>query len=330
MKRILVALLLLIFGCAASEAIARTIRPASFPTYPDVLASRPAAYDHADYWSPAFAAEQAAVMSLATVQEDGALTVQEFTGRWFNFRNGIRATTDQPAHAAHTIYLFGSSTTANIEAPDNLTIASHLQRLVGSEYRVINLGRGAQSTNRQLGVLQGTPLSAGDIVIWYDGYVDTVGIYNAARNRAGMTPCGYSAYQFALLTMACIQPMVIDNLDSEVASMTKRFTENAQQAKVYTESAGATFYHFLEPYMYSRPLSAYEQTILANPNLVPPGFDAIAAAGWDALSKVDGIINLTHAVDELRASGVEVYFDDHHANHLANEVVAQAIADALR
>lgn len=330
MRKILVALLLLIFGCAVSEVIARTIKPVGFPDYKDVLSSRPAAYDHATYWSPSFAAEQSAVMSLAAIQEDGALTVQEFTGKWFNFQNGIRVTTDQPNHAKYTIYMFGSSTTANIEVPDNMTIASHLQRLVGGEYRVINLGRGAQSTSQQLGVLESTTLTAGDIVIWYDGYVDIVGIYNTARNRIGLTPCGYSAYQFALLTMACTQPLVIADLNSEVNSMTRRCTDNAQQAKLYTEAAGAAFYHFLEPYMYSAPLSAYERTILANPNLVAPGFDTIAIAGWAALRKVNGIIDLTHAVDDLRASGVEIYIDDHHFTEPGLAVVAQAIADAIR
>lgn len=335
MRRILLALTLLILGCSVSEFVSRQMLANRYPTIKEWKYSRPAAYANSIYWSPEFLDEYYAI-PLKPNYEDGTIDIGDFTGRWFNVRDGIRVTTDQPANALHTMYLFGASTAVNLEVPDNMTLASYLQRLVGDKYKVVNISKIVQGSTQHLERLKTVSINVGDVVIWYVGFVDTLSVYFTGYNKAqaayNTSPCGISYMVYTLVSFVCDQPRIdagSDEIEASLERMMQRYTRNAAEARIIIEAAGATFYQVLEPHIYSKTLSVYEQTIVDNPKLTLIGLEPIILQAYTHLREVKGIIDLTHAVDALRASGVEIYLDDHHFTEKGLAIVARALANAI-
>ena len=92
--------------------------------------------------------------------------------RGYTIKQGWRVTTDQPKKAKNNVFLFGGSTTQNHEVPNELSIASILQRQLNAhslKYKVNNRGFTSVVTIQQLDILKGEKIKKDDIVIFYDG-----------------------------------------------------------------------------------------------------------------------------------------------------------------
>ncbi|WP_320675026.1 hypothetical protein [Prochlorococcus sp. MIT 1341] len=87
--------------------------------------------------------------------------------------NGWRITTNAPKEFNKRIFIYGGSTAQNSEVPNNLTIASYLQRIVNNTVRekikVENRGFTTVVTSQQNNFLKQENIGENDIVVYYDG-----------------------------------------------------------------------------------------------------------------------------------------------------------------
>lgn len=331
--------------CASSEFAVRwwlTTHPAE--TMADYLKVHIDAYAHANYYGPEFIAEQNAFRKGLSIDDEGVYHWADFQGRWFNIANNIRITTNQPPTALHTVYIFGNSTLLSIEVPDNMTIPSQLQVLVGGRYKVVNRGVAAANSLKELDYLEQTKLNRGDVVVFYDGILDAMDIYTVARNRRNNAPpdtlCGWlnrNYQQMAVIQLLCAYdqysaPAAISDpalLDAQISSAYTSYARHIATAKQYVQQHGAAFYHFLEPHIWTAPLSDYETTLMRLELSQWPGTDTLVRRAWQSFRRIPGTIDLSQSLNALRANGIEIYIDDHHMTERGNAAIARAVYDAI-
>lgn len=74
----------------------------------------------------------------------------DYTGKYYNVKNGIRSTTNQPKNSKHSIHIFGSCIARGFGVSDTYTIPSILQRKINEifedTFRVVNYGTGGKAT----------------------------------------------------------------------------------------------------------------------------------------------------------------------------------------
>jgi hypothetical protein len=299
------------------------------PTYGQYRLSNPLPYQRSSYYSADFIHEMAAFLGA-----DG-----DFHGRWFNRTASERRTVGQPTHYASSLYLFGSSTTMNPEVPDGYTIASALQRLMPA-YRVVNLGAVGQWSRLQLALLQSLPLQPGDTVIFYDGLADAAIGFRGDEARRDATLAGKACNGLSGLANLGLVQLYCELADRATPLLDQHppvgtvneFARNLQAAWVYCRAHGVAFYHFLQPLIWSRELSPYEQWQADNYRMLPRGEGAYIAEAWPGLEAVTRRLpggSLYHAVDVLRSGGDEVYLDYDHMNERGNAVIALEIFNQL-
>jgi|GEM_PF-2258553 len=110
-----------------------------------------------------------------------------FTGTYTNVdAQGVRLTPKTPAPGAKKVFVFGGSTVWGTGVPDGDTIPAQLQKLLGNDFDVYNLGESGWVTTQSLHYLMHR-LAQGDVphaVIFYDGVNDTyAGAYSPAVPR---------------------------------------------------------------------------------------------------------------------------------------------------
>jgi hypothetical protein len=310
-------------------------------TVPQFRISRPAPYAHSPYFSAAFADEQGRFAGDWHLDDDG-FWKSNFHGQWYNHDGLIRRTTNTPKNSAHTLYLFGSSTTLNIEVPDGYTIASYLQRLVGDRYRVVNLGSSGMRAQTQYRLLTTLKLKEGDAVVFYDGITDAAGSLKLPSDQRDVwlsgKLCNVLTKPVGSLGVVQMYCSLVDRSlpafeqHPDLRRLREEYSAGLRNARRYTEAHGAVFYHFLQPHIWSQEPTAYEQTVLANYNLVPRGFQEYLAESWPVvqdITRATGGYDLTHCLDALRRKGVEIYLDYDHTTERGNEAVAYAIFDRI-
>jgi lysophospholipase L1-like esterase len=336
LRRVLIRSIILLGVILGMELIARAILAAQPPqqTYLQFVLSRPAALKDAAYLSADFTAAVKTSQTIYFVPE-GYWIMQDVQSQYFNVQDNLRRTTGQPFHAAHAIYVFGSSPILGNEVSDDLTIPSQLQALVGDGYIVYNYGMNGALAVNQYDRLQSIDLHPDDIVIFYDGSVDAMLAYHDAvdRDRAA-TLCGQilnKTDKSALLNLACgwVNTITPDPATLDYDGVYRRYAAALQGAANYTHQAHATFYHFLQAQIWSAPLSTYEQTVAAPHSWNPAMEESIIAQAWPRYARISGTIDLTHMLDSLRASGVEIYLDPVHMNAAGNAAIARAIYDYI-
>lgn len=330
LKRIAIAFLVPIIIIGSDLAARYWLALNTPPTYGQYRLGHPPAYASSPYYSADFIHEMSAFLS----------STNDFSGRWYNRTNGERRTTGQPDHAASSIYLFGSSTAMNPEVPDGYTIASFLQRLMPA-YRVVNLAAVGQWSRLQVLLLKTLPLKLGDIVIFYDGIADaTIGFQGDTARRDATLPGKFCNWLSGLANLGVVQlyceladrgTPLLDQHPPD--SLGQEFEQAQLEALAYCRERGVAFYHFLHPLIWSRELSPSEQGLSENYRMLPRGERAYIAEAWlmleDVTRRVSWSVSLYHAVDDLRASGVEVYVDYDHMTERGNAVIARAIYDQL-
>lgn len=309
LKLLLIVLILALFG---TELSLRFIAAHySIPTKATDSERLPA-YSHSPWWTPEFNREMREANASWKVSADGFLFAPDYRGHYISFVNNRRTTTGQPVLASRTLWMFGSSTTFDMFVPDNLTIASNLQHLVGSRLRVENMGRPSINAAKELVLLKQTIIRSGDIVIFYDGALDFLTPYQVAQNRQTqqtdvcrwlLDRVGWSA----LVQVGCAFAHQDSVTDTEALTYWRAYNATIAAAKVYSEAHGAVFVHFIEPTMFGDGLAKTITIFKEAPNTV----------------------DLTHCLDDLLASGVPVYFEEGHMNEHGDAGVALAIYDVL-
>lgn len=154
-----------------------------------------------------------------------------------NIDAGSRRTVGQPAHYAHTLWLFGNSVLEDVYTADSDTLASDLQKLFPL-YRVVNLGQNGYLLSAELARLHDTPIQHGDIVIFLDGAPDA---------EAAFYWCDPSNSRWNSLALATL---VCDGLNwtfqSDVQPAVSRYERLSASANDDAQSRGAMFIHIFQ------------------------------------------------------------------------------------
>jgi hypothetical protein len=339
-------------------------------THYDFRKSHPPPYRNASYFSQKFIEESFIQPGGWHYPEGTRLVIpHDYSGTYFNVRNGIRVTQNQPERYDNAIYLFGGSTIYCSEVPDEYTVASQLQmlsrNLFQDRYIVHNYGTTAATVAQQLERLRTISLDPGDIVVFYDGINDIVqSIFYASpgetmveRNRRALAELSsvhraiYNFHKRASKQSALVQ-LFMDPTDRALA---KHYADTAQIAKLvealkggykssiedaadYTMGHGGNFYHFLQPHIFARKThSSYENRILKNKFITPKGVKKAFEIGHPALQDVvrELLSNNIMSYDlslvlNKPSSGKEYFLDCAHVNHEANRIIAVAIFNRIK
>lgn len=278
-------------------------------------------------WPDEFYAEIKQANS-AMLDPSGLLLPGDSHGQYYNVTNGLRRTTDQPTGVTRTLYIFGNSTVFNPYLPDRFTLPSQLQRLI-STYRVVNMGYNGATALIELTRLRSVVLQPGDVVVFYDGPSDIEGVYIDANRERKDHICQsvLETYRYLALSRLLCDWVRYPNRESlDVEGAVRRFAQVISTADGYTKAHGATFYHLLQPYLYTVSLSPEEQAMDANNPIW--GMADLYTEMWSKLTTGDAI-DVSHALDTPRLEGEELYADRVHLTAEGNRLMAQAIYDVL-
>ncbi len=127
------------------------------------------------------------------VGTDGARHFYDYTGKYLNFINGHRFTTNQPHNAKRTIYTLGRCSILGVGVRDCGTLASQLQLLLNENaseqgFIVENYGQflsGFDDEKEILAILETLPLKPGDIVVGFGGIPTDSSRYNKRPHNFG-------------------------------------------------------------------------------------------------------------------------------------------------
>jgi len=338
------------------------IRPQHLTQW-EFRATQPPPYQDADYFGSAFLSEAEASVSgrISTIAE-----LRDFSGRYFNVRNGFRVTTDVPSNPQRRVLMFGGSTLFGQEVPDRHTIASYLQRMLnetGVRWEVRNFGLPGMNATQQTLILKRVALRPGDIVVYYHGVNDVYylvfGGYQKGWERGvpafrpvqklsavhkwmhawhkRLKDYSYTAQVALDIYQRGMPDTVTDaaQMRGVLAHTEESFRTAVTDAVAIADASNASFVHFLQPTAYSAAkLSPYEQETLKNPLVTAPGVDIAFREGYPRLRAVAselaayGVVfyDVSDALDG-REIGNEVYLDFCHINHEGNRLVAQRLMD---
>ncbi|MCZ4353639.1 hypothetical protein O4H61_14055 [Roseovarius aestuarii] len=313
------------------------------------LRTTPQPYQDAAYFSPELLDEMADLSGNHYMAADSnKVYLKDFEGRWYNVVDGHRKTVDQPENAQRKIYLFGGSTVFNIEVPDEYTIASQLQKMVNrvtDSTAVINMGVTSIDSGQQLSrLVEDIRLQPQDIVLFYDGVNDVMqrvvyenqdGYMIGRPKEEPFLPrlLRKLAGELAIFRVALNQAERDKAIDPEVInSATDAYLSVLNTAQAFSLDSGATFYHFLQPTIYTkRETNTYENSILdrdatSGSQLVKSAYEQTYPVFQSALSNVPFSTDLTAAFDGLDPSP---YLDFCHINHVGNRVIAESIFQTI-
>ncbi|MBN2141109.1 MAG: hypothetical protein JW718_08905 [Desulfovibrionaceae bacterium] len=310
------------------------------------------AYAGAPFFNPEFVAETGRVYRNKHPDRDYVVP-EDLAGKYINVVRSRRATSDAPAAWTNRLLLFGGSTAFNGFAPDSETIASNLQRLLngrGLPYLVENYGVNGMNASQQTMRLVTTPLSRGDVVVYYSG-VNEINWVVYKRHKE-VTPMvrrlswyGWVLYKYRnrfktarLLYDLYARRLEVENflLEVKLAKAAEQYFQTLGRAKAYCDEHGARFVNFLQPNLYeNRTLTAFEQKIVEYFNL---NVDIRKAYqdGYPLLRQELKRARQDLGVESFDISGLlndlprgrEYFFDPYHVNWLANRLIAARIADS--
>ncbi len=234
------------------------------------------------------------------------------------------------------------------------------------KYRVINMGVMAYSIEHQTTLLKSIDLQPGDKVIFYDGVNDGSFLYFCCIQHYGKTLSDlenddrttpawqefvhnldlylteHSVFYHNFISYRNHPPAntrdkaSYEQLKQQLYERTIRQISEANQ---YAEKEGAMFYHFLQPSAINGSQKSEREALFSSQyRFFQYGVAEMFLEGYDILKSAlhvlaaQGIHNhdLTLILDETpRKEDVEYFYDWCHVNHLANEIIAEAIFEEI-
>lgn len=266
----------------------------------------------------------------------------------------IRKTIKNPHPLAKKVFLFGGSTLWGTGVPDQYTIPSLVQTLLGPGYDVYNFGETAFVSAQELNLLL-EQLSNGfipDLVIFYDGANDTyAGLYAPGRPRHPqfrgedyqskeelsylinkiIEKTNYIALteRYKIWRKKDLQSVwdqnIAPNLEKNALETIKHYSHFIKQVNALGKAYGFEVHYFWQPTLIlgNKPLAASEQEILAttSPALVS-SYQQMYKMAKTELQKEKNF----HYIAEIFNETTEpLYFDCHHMGPKGNQLVAEAI-----
>ena len=274
----------------------------------------------------------------------GGVKPRNFEGKWINVRNNRRVTINEPGNYLRKIYLFGGSTVYNGEVPDNLTIASHLASLGANNfsYEVVNMGATSIHSAQEFGRLKSEiKLNSDDVIIFYNGVNDVLQriIYENHEGYMIGEPKQESFWIKQLRSKSKYSSIlyifyskIIENTKETPSTLIKTSIDHYVNTLVlvneYVKAQGASFYHFLQPTLFTKKnLNKYEKILIEKGfPFVPAQFIQDFKRAYPLiLNKLDSIqfsYSLVGAFDDLEESP---YLDFCHVTHIGNKIIAKNI-----
>ena len=257
----------------------------------------------------------------------------DLCGNKFSIKNGIRTTTDQPTQWNNNLLFFGGSTTfGDIEVPDDLTFSSFMQRILNSNFhrtRVINHGkRGATVVDRVKWLIEGTPTTSGDIIVFVFGSNDCGWLVNGKLQSEFRSPLLIIARRVLGLRIE-----ILNWIHGELAHSHnkwcsdhsfKKTVSELKRAKKWTENHDLRFLVVLQPNLYvSKVNSKYEDYLKGKFSFFLRGQIEIAYPMYEEFVKNCGYgLSLTKIFNNLEHS---VFLDWAHVNARGNEIISENI-----
>jgi hypothetical protein len=328
------------------------VRSSKYVNHKEFRSSRPEPYNKSSYFTKDFISESwFQPGGWKTPDGTNLIIPNDFHGKFFNIKNGLRSTYNTPSKYINTIYLFGGSTIYNSEVPDEHTVASYLQSLVnenGFKYKVENYGTTSVHVNQQLERLKrDVKIKKNDVVIFYDGVNDVVqkiwldkpaGVLSNQQKEAPKFIFAirwiakYSAffrwYDQRFLTLKSY-PIDI----KKIHAVANNYVSTLVYASEYVNSNGAIFKHFLQPNLYTKnPHNLYELEMMNWGNeMSPVGAQAIFEGAYpifaNKLTNISFSMNLTSIFNDLKVSP---YVDFCHVTEVGNKKIAESIFGVLK
>lgn len=328
----------------------------------DYRSARPLAYQNASYFSPAFVDEAFSHQNWINPKNSRIIYPGDYSGRWFNVKDGIRKTVGTPP-AKRRILVIGSSTVYNAEVPDEFTIASYLQHLINTQtdekVAVLNFGASGVKVSQQLERLKTLIIEPGDVVIFYDGTADAMqGVFYAnfdgwivgenrkhvdniiARNR---TTIEWLARYSRLFNKLYVQTTNYlpehlkrpERMKALARDTRDKILADLVETDSYVRSKGAVFMHVLQPDLFTRPLRDFEVPLVENHFLTMNGVGPalrVAHVEFSSLTQLLVARNIkaydaSSLFDKIDAP---IYLDFAHTNELANKLIADFLFQTLK
>lgn len=213
-------------------------------------------YKHSAYWSPEFVQNAAKMDARYIENKDGVFQYIDTAIAGYTERNGERLTTDQPATFTRQVWLYGNSASWGAFVGDSGTVSSALQREFNAHgllWRSRNMAQASITIPIEYYWLTKSDIKPGDIVIFLDGVE-----YGFVQQEAqvawqdSLSACQLEKHVSLLVIstwcstdMQGIVPQGIFKpiFDKESAD----YRRMVNKAKLYAQSQGAAFYHFLQP-----------------------------------------------------------------------------------
>lgn len=302
----------------------------------------PEAYAGAPYWGEDFRLER---KEFSDRVETGSGTVEQtiagrvvrvnadHDGRYINVVDGRRRTVGSPATGPRLL-VFGGSTVLDAEVPDEYTIASQLQVLVGKRWRVENYGVSGASLAGNLAWLRTLDLRPADVVVTLSGVNNVGGIVDRGARWSWLygvldAPRFETARRRSWLVArlhAIANTPVYERDDAAVGKAVATYAADLDAVAEVVRSAGARYVNFLQPHLWTTSdgaLSAGERALTRSWGAT---FREVVSEGYGEMAQLvrgrSDTVDLRDAFDRKRGA---IFFDWHHVNEQGNEALADAI-----
>lgn len=229
-----------------------------------------------------------------------------------NYKNGACVTTGQPTQYARTIWLLGNSALEGQELPDELTIASQLQRDVPD--RVVNLGVRAANIGHMRYQLKALPVQEGDVVIAFLGGNEAIHVWETATPLLRTPLCRTVSLELYMWKAHCrdttapIASQFIQDANSEIL-------ENWRQAigemRTIAKGRGVSLIIISQPHAYYRMTDYHAFLMQFQPydmafEVVYKAFTGVVDYDWAGLVQPTEFFNAVH-VNEAGAGVIASY-----------------------
>lgn len=280
------------------------------------------------------------------------------------YENGHRKTKKNPEPGAKRVFMFGGSTLWGWGSPDDMTIPSCLQSLLGPKYDVYNLGQPSFFSTQELNLLlkEIANNNIPDMVIFMDGQNDTyLGTCMGSPRWSGKVLPRYfvpkkrtprlkrvltALYQGSHVerlvdTIHRIKTkkkldgasqQIVDNLPENARKTIQYYEKHIEAVKALGEKYGFESYFFWQPALLKslrNPLP-YEQEILdtESPFKIKAYETTYAVARKEFTGRESE--NIFFIADALKNADVPIYMDMGHTSDSGNMLIAEKMYEILK